>query len=153
MINAFQKIYKARGIRGLYRGVIGNIPRAALGSGAQLATFGRTKDFLKQNNLEFKHSAINSFICALMAGSAMSISITPPDVILTRLYNQPLDDKGRGTFYTGVVDCFIKVLKAEGIYGLYKGFWPTYIRFSIHSTLTLLFYDEAKLFRDKYYSK
>lgn len=32
MIQAFRKIYSIRGIRGLYRGVIGNIPRAALGN-------------------------------------------------------------------------------------------------------------------------
>lgn len=151
LMDAFKKIYSVRGIRGLYRGVIGNIPRAAMGSGAQLATFGTTKDFLKRNNLEFKYTAVNSFVCGLIAGSVMSIAITPPDIILTRLYNQPLDDKGKGTFYKGVVDCFLKVLRAEGLHGLYKGFWPNYFRIAPHSTLVLLFYDEAKLVRDKFY--
>lgn len=149
-MHAFEKIYKSRGIRGLYRGVIGNIPRAALGSGAQLATFGPTKDFLKRNNLAFKNSALNSFVCGLVAGSVMSVAITPPDIILTRLYNQPLDDHGKGKLYSGVIDCFWKVLRTEGLHGLYKGFWPNYFRIAPHSTLVLLFYDESKLIRDKY---
>lgn len=150
MMQALSKIYAARGIRGLYRGVIGNIPRAALGSGAQLATFGPVKDFVKRNNLSLENPTANSFACAFVAGSAMSVAITPPDIILTRLYNQPLDDHGKGKYYSGVIDCFWKVLKVEGVAGLYKGFWPNYLRMAPHSTLVLLFYDEMKRFRDEY---
>lgn len=153
MIHAFKKIYAARGIRGLYRGVIGNIPRAMLGSGAQLATFEPTKEFLRRHDLCFQSALANSFVSALIAGNAMSIAITPPDIILTRLYNQPLDDAGKGKYYNGVVDCFWKICKTEGVAGLYKGFWPNYIRLAPHSTLVLLFYDEAKTFRDKYVLK
>lgn len=150
MIIAFRKIYKKGGLRGLYRGAIGNIPRAALGSGAQLATFGPTKEFLAKNNLNFESSIANSFLCGMLAGSTMATVITPPDIILTRLYNQPLDEKGRGKYYSGVIDCFWKVLQAEGFAGLYKGFWPMYLRIAPHSCLVLLFYDQAKDFRDTY---
>lgn len=150
MVNAFRKIYNARGIRGLYRGVIGNIPRAALGSGAQLATFGPTKEFLTQQGWAFKSNAMNSFVCGLIAGSTMSVAITPPDIILTRLYNQPLDDHGKGKYYSGVVDCMCKIIKQEGFAGLYKGFWPMYLRIAPHSTLVLLFYDQMKYHRDVY---
>lgn len=151
MINALHKIYKVRGIRGLYRGVLGNVPRAALGSGAQLATFEPTKQFMKRHDLQFRNSMANSFVCGLTAGSVMAIAITPPDIILTRLYNQPLNDIGKGTYYSGVIDCFFKVFKAEGFQGLYKGFWPNYFRIAPHSTLVLLFYDQLKESRDRYY--
>lgn len=149
MMAAFKKIYSIRGFRGLYRGVIGNIPRAALGSGAQLATFEPLKDYLARNDLSLSNSTLNSFLCSTIAGSAMAIAITPPDVILTRLYNQPLDNAGKGKYYAGVYDCLVKIIKTEGFSGLYKGFWPSYLRVASHSTLVLLFYDEAKAFRDK----
>lgn len=151
MITALKTIYQARGIRGLYRGVLGNVPRATLGSGAQLATFEPTKQFMRRHNLQFNNSICNSLVCGLTAGSIMSIAITPPDIIITRLYNQPLNDSGKGTYYSGVIDCFIKVLKTEGLSGLYKGFWPTYLRIAPHSTLVLLFYDQAKEQRDVYF--
>lgn len=83
----------------------------------------------------------------------MSFAITPPDVILTRLYNQPLDDHGRGKYYSGVTDCFLKILKTEGVAGFYKGFWPNYLRIAPHSTVVLLFYDEAKAYRDRHFVK
>lgn len=148
MLHAFKKIYNARGIPGLYRGVVGNIPRAALGSGAQLATFGPTKEYLKQRGWAFESNAANSFLCGLIAGSTMSVAITPPDIILTRLYNQPLNEHGKGLYYSGVLDCMWKIIKTEGPMGLYKGFWPNYLRIAPHSTLVLLFYDQAKAYRD-----
>lgn len=83
----------------------------------------------------------------------MAITITPPDVILTRLYNQPLDDAGKGKYYSGVVDCLIKIVKTEGPSALYKGFWPSYLRVAPHSTLVLVFYDEVKAMRDKFFWK
>lgn len=151
VISALRKIYNVRGIRGLYRGVIGNIPRAALGSGAQLATFEPLKDFMARNNYSFSNPTLNSFVCSIVAGKTMAVAITPPDVILTRLYNQPLDDNGKGKYYSGVYDCFCKIIKAEGLAGLYKGFWPTYLRIAPHSTLVLLSYDELKAARDRLY--
>lgn len=149
MINAFKKIYSIRGFRGLYRGVIGNIPRAALGGGAQLATFEPLKEYLKRNDLNFKNPTLNSFVCSAIAGSVMAVAITPPDIILTRLYNQPLDDNGKGKYYKGVCDCLCKIVKVEGLSGLYKGFMPNFIRIAPHSTIVLLFYDEAKAYRDR----
>lgn len=151
LIAAFKKIYSVRGIRGLYRGATANIPRAALGNGAQLATYEPLKDYMKRNDLSFSNSIVNSFICSSVAGTTMSIAMTPPDVILTRLYNQPLDDAGKGKYYSGVYDCLVKIIRAEGFSGLYKGFWPSYLRLAPHSTLVLVFYDEAKKMRDTFF--
>lgn len=151
MMSAFKKIYRKRGIRGLYRGATANIPRAGLGNGAQLATYEPLKDYMKRNNFAFENSTVNSFICSTIAGAAMSIAVTPPEIIITRLYNQPLDENGQGKYYSGFLDCFWKIIKAEGPSGLYKGFWPAYVRLAPHSTLVLVFYDEAKKLRDKYF--
>lgn len=146
MMDAFKQIYNKRGIYGLWRGSMAAIPRAAIGSGAQIATFGKTKYLLKDYDL-VTQPTLNSFCSGLIAGSIMSVAITPPDVISTRLYNQGWDERGR---YNGWLDCFLKILRSEGIYGLYKGFWANYLRIAPHSTLVLLFFDELLIVRDKY---
>lgn len=149
--DAFWKIYSVRGFRGLYRGVVGNIPRAILGSGAQLATFEPLKDYLERNNLSLSNRFLNVFMCSAIAGSMMAVAITPPDVILTRLYNQPLNDLGKGKYYKGFFDCMMKVVRIEGLQALYKGFWPNYIRVAPHSTFVLFFYDYSKQLRDSWF--
>lgn len=151
VLSAFRKIYNARGIRGLYRGATANIPRAALGNGAQLATYEPLKDYMKRNGLSFTNSTVNSFACSCIAGITMSVAVNPAEVIITRLYNQPLDGAGNGKYYSGFYDCLVKIVRTEGFFGLYKGFWPAYVRNAPHSTLVLVFYDEAKKLRDQFF--
>lgn len=75
--------------------------------------------------------------------------MNPADVLATRMYNQGVDSKGKGIYYSGVIDCLVKVFKTEGIAGFYKGFWPHYIRIGPHSALVLVFFDEFKLLKTK----
>lgn len=147
-ISAFKKIYTAHGIAGLYRGVLVTVPRGMMGSGSQIATFGWTKDFLQRKFPDMDQTNI-SVVSGASAGTAMAIAMNPTDVISTRLYNQGVNTKGKGIYYSGVIDCFVKILKAEGFRGFYKGFWPHYIRLGPHSALVLLFFDELKLFKGK----
>lgn len=126
------------------------MPRALLGSGGQLAAFGLTKDYLQQKVYLEQHPTLISFISGTCGGTVMAITMTPPDVIATRLYNQGTDKGGKGLIYTGVIDCFLKTVKVEGVRGLYKGFWPHYLRIGPHTTLVLVFFDEFKTIRQKY---
>ncbi|EDW61901.1 solute carrier family 25 member 35 [Drosophila virilis] len=152
MSGAFRDIYSTGGIAGLWRGSLAALPRAAVGSGAQIATFGKTKTLLVEYDL-VTQPTLNSFCSGLIAGSIMSVAITPPDVISTRMYNQGIDAQGQGLKYKGWLDCCIKILRTEGIYGMYKGFWPNYLRIAPHSTLVLMFFDELLDLREKYQPK
>lgn len=147
-IQAFKKVYKAHGVTGLYRGVLVTVPRGMMGSGTQIATFGCTKDLL-QRKFPTMDQTLISFISGATAGTAMAIAMNPTDVISTRLYNQGVHSDGKGMYYSGVIDCFSKILKTEGVRGFYKGFWPHYIRIGPHSALVLLFFDELKALKGR----
>ncbi|XP_062544767.1 solute carrier family 25 member 35-like [Armigeres subalbatus] len=154
MLSALKEIFQQHGIRGLYRGVSVTMPRAMLGSGGQLAGYGYTKDMLLRYPLHSQQSdRLVSFLSGIAGGTVMAITMTPPDVVATRLYNQGVDAKGKGLYYKGVVDCFFKILKTEGVAGLYKGFWPHYMRIGPHSMLVLVFFDELKAIRKRYYRR
>ncbi|EDW77225.1 uncharacterized protein Dwil_GK22044 [Drosophila willistoni] len=152
MRNAFSRIYQENGIFGLWRGSMASVWRATVASSVQIATFGKAKALLSENNLVTQPTCL-SFCSGLAAGSCVSVAITPLDVITTRLYNQGVDVHGRGLFYKGWMDCFFKILKSEGVYGMYKGFWAIYLRSAPYSTLVLLFFDELVALRDKYASQ
>ena len=85
------------------------------------------------------------------AGFAAAVVSLPSDVVKTRMMDQirhELDakmyfflikiklcfifrDKKQKTTmdrYSGVIDCFVKIIKNEGFFSLYKGFLPSYIR-------------------------
>ncbi|EDW90980.1 solute carrier family 25 member 35 [Drosophila yakuba] len=149
MSDAFRKIYRKNGVFGLWRGSLANVNRATVASAVQIAVFGQAKSLLKENGV-VTHPTILSFCSGLAAGSFVSLAITPLDVITTRLYNQGVDAQGRGIYYRSWLDCLLKILRSEGVYGLYKGFWPIYLRSAPYSTLVLLFFDELIALREKY---
>ena len=61
------------------------------------------------------------------------------DTVRTRLMNQPLDaTTGKGSRYSGMVDCAIKTARAEGGLALYKGFLAQWMRVGPHTTISLV---------------
>lgn len=107
----------------------------------------------------------------MVSGVAVAITMTPFDVISTRLYNQPVDELKKvctdfsralrfrvscgnrsvivfllsappqGRFYTGFLDCLMKVSHTEGLLGLYKGMGPVFMRLAPHTVLSMLLWD------------
>jgi solute carrier family 25 protein 34/35 len=63
------------------------------------------------------------------------------------------DAQGRGLLYRGVVDCFIKMWKTEGIHGFFKGFMPNYTRLGPHTVLCFVFWDALRELRSKLMSR
>uniref|UniRef100_A0A034W8Q0 Solute carrier family 25 member 35 n=1 Tax=Bactrocera dorsalis TaxID=27457 RepID=A0A034W8Q0_BACDO len=148
MLSALRTVYRQGGISGLWRGSTASIARASIGSGAQLATFGPIKSFLRENNL-IVQPALNSLCGGFIAGCCVTVAMTPADVMMTRIYNQGLDANGKGLLYNGWLDCFMKTARAEGLYGLYKGFWANYVRLVPHSALVLFFFDELMTLKNR----
>ncbi|XP_057703143.1 solute carrier family 25 member 34 [Corythoichthys intestinalis] len=140
--DAFATIYRKEGLIGLWRGVNGAVPRVMVGSAAQLATFTSAKEWVSHSQW-FSPGAswLVALIAASISGVAVAITMTPFDVISTRLYNQPVDEFHRGRLYNGFSDCMLKVCQAEGLLGLYKGMGPVFLRLAPHTVLSMLFWD------------
>ncbi|KAK0135847.1 Solute carrier family 25 member 34 [Merluccius polli] len=139
--SAFATIYRREGIIGLWRGVNGAVPRVMVGSAAQLATFSSAKEWVSHAQWFSPNSWLIALISAMISGVAVTITMTPFDVVSTRLYNQPVDKLRRGRLYSGFSDCFLKVCRAEGPLGLYKGMGPVFLRLGPHTVLSMLFWD------------
>ncbi|XP_065711519.2 solute carrier family 25 member 34 isoform X1 [Patagioenas fasciata] len=170
---AFESIYRQHGVAGLWRGVTGAVPRVAVGSAAQLATFAAAKDWVCQRGVRghaphpstprtpsFRGGLLadgrrfpqwfgeGSWAAVLaggmVSGVAVAVTMTPFDVVSTRLYNQPVDTDGTGKLYRGFWDCVLQISSKEGLLGLYKGIGAVYLRLGPHTVLSLFFWDELR---------
>lgn len=90
---------------------------------------------------------MNIVASAFAGGFFLASAMTPFDVVATRLFNQPVDGKGKGILYRGILDCSLKILRAEGLSGFYKGFSASYLRLGPHTVLSILFW---QTFRKRY---
>ncbi|XP_015268062.1 PREDICTED: solute carrier family 25 member 34 [Gekko japonicus] len=141
---AFETIYKKQGLLGLWRGVNGAVPRVTVGSAVQLATFASAKEWVLKHQWFQEGSWMVALSGGMISSVAVAVAMTPFDVVSTRLYNQPVDEMGKGKHYRGFLDCFVQIVGKEGSVALYKGLGPAYFRLGPHTTLSLLFWDELR---------
>ena len=119
VVQGFGLVLKQDGFRGLFTGVQSQMLRVCVGSGAQLATY----DSAKRVYLRWTGGVENvaaHIVCGAVSAAAVTAAMAPFDMIASRLANQRLVS-GKGAFYSGIADCFIKTVRFEGIRALYKG--------------------------------
>ncbi|XP_068899055.1 solute carrier family 25 member 35-like [Tenebrio molitor] len=154
LVQAFQTIYFRYGMQGLWRGASANILRTVVGASAQLTTFAKSKDVLRKNHELFQHSTVlTAFVASIVGGTCQTIFQTPFDLVCIRLNNQPVDASGKGVLYNGMIECFAKTCKSEGVLGLYKGVGVNYMRIARHTGFCLVFWDLLKEFQHTYIYK
>lgn len=92
--DALKKIVQNGGVKGLWKGSIPNVYRAALVNLGDLTTYDFAKRKIMQHtNLPDCHTVhIIASICAGLVAATMG---TPADVVKTRIMNQPTDKYGR----------------------------------------------------------
>ncbi|XP_059045239.1 solute carrier family 25 member 35-like isoform X1 [Achroia grisella] len=145
---ALSDIYAREGFKGLFRGVYPQIPRGAVGSSSQMVSFSYAKEWLRERNLFAESPIMLSFIGANLGGVVMTLCLNPFDVVATRLSNQEVDAQNRGKLYSGMTDCFVKMIRTEGAGSLYKGVVANYLRLGPHTVLLLVCWDQLKILED-----
>ena len=70
-----------------------------------------------QSDVSFLRRTLKNSLSGTVAGVAVCLVGHPFDTLKVRLQTQPVNKP----VYKGLIDCFFKTLKWEGIGGLYKG--------------------------------
>ncbi len=100
-----------------------------------------------------KGSLFNALGASMLSGVVVVMFMTPFDVVSTRLYNQGTTPSGKGLYYSGVVDCFVKIFRKEGVWGFYKGWAASLFRLGPHTIISLVFWDQLRVGYFKFKSK
>ncbi|KAJ1729943.1 Mitochondrial oxaloacetate carrier protein, partial [Coemansia biformis] len=147
MADGLQSIWRAGGLRGLYRGVSAAMLRAGVGSSVQLATYDVLKAQVARGlaHRGLTDSSVWTHLLASMGtGLCVCVSMNPFDVVSTRMYNQKAAAGGGGTLYRSTAHCLYKTVSTEGFFSLYKGFLAHYLRLGPHTILMFVFVEQIK---------
>ena len=117
MMSVLSNVMQARGLVGLWAGVVPNILRCALVNAAELGTYDEAKAMLEElvENRPAQH-----VLAATVAAFAAALISTPVDVAKTRLMNE---SKQKEKMYDGMTDAISKIYSNEGFIALYSGFF------------------------------
>ncbi|KAL7511522.1 hypothetical protein ACHAXN_010673 [Cyclotella atomus] len=133
-------LFAHQGIGGFYRGIDSNVMRAMVLNGTKMACYDQTKGYVVQYTGLAKSSLVTQFISAVAAGFFMTCTVSPFDMVRTRLMNQPADAK----IYNNALDCFVKIIKNEGPLTLWRGFIPIWSRFAPTTTIQLVIFEQLR---------
>ncbi|KAK8769796.1 solute carrier family 25 member 35-like [Amblyomma americanum] len=145
---AVRIIYRAHGLRrGLWRAAQANVLRLSIGSGIQMGAYVQAKRKLSQYTGDDMHHLVTSVAAAVYSSIAAAPAVATLDTIKTRMYLQPVDRRGRGIYYAGVLDCVRKIYTMEGVAGYSRGILIAFFYSITNSTITLLSWNELKWLR------
>lgn len=118
-ISVAKRIFKAEGLRGMYRGLTITVLRDAPSHCFYFWTYEYMREQLHPGCRKSGQESVKTMLVSGgLAGVASWVCCYPLDVIKTRLQAQSLSPLPK---YTGIVDCFRKSVKEEGYRVLWRG--------------------------------
>lgn len=133
----YKEILKNEGFAGFYRGIQPNVFRNICVNVGEMASYDQFKQlFLAHTNIP--DAMPLHFICGFLAGFVATCIGSPADVVKTRLMSSP-------DSYTGVVNCFSRMIAEEGLGSFYKGFVPNFMRLSLWSITCFIAMEKLKV--------
>ncbi|XP_064457080.1 solute carrier family 25 member 35-like [Ornithodoros turicata] len=140
-------VYHSHGLRrGLWRAATGNIIRVAMGSGVQMASFVQFKRMATSTGSEGTDELFAVVVASLASSAASAPFSSALDMIKTRMYLQPVDRRGRGIYYSGFIDCILKVYRNDGLRSYMRGWSVAFTYTLFNSLITLISWEELKRF-------
>jgi len=139
---AFLRIYRKGGVRGLWKGCMPNVYRSALVNLGDLTTYDSVKHFFLSKG--FKDNSYTQALCSFCSGFVAATMGAPADCVKARVMNQPCDELGRGLLYKSSLDCVVQTVQKEGVLALYKGFLPCWMRMGPWSLTFWLTYERIR---------
>ncbi|GLI61595.1 hypothetical protein VaNZ11_004013 [Volvox africanus] len=133
---AYGIIAREEGVLGLWKGLGPNIARNAIINAAELASYDQIKQSLLGAGL--KDNVGTHLLAGLGAGFFAVCIGSPVDVVKSRIMG---DRAGR---FSGVLDCFVKTARDEGMLAFYKGFVPNFGRLGSWNVAMFLTLEQVK---------
>merc|ERR1712032_738971 len=126
IMNTGRDLLKNQGIGGFYRGIDSNVARAMVLNGTKMSCYDQMKGYVVQFTGLPKSNLLVQFLSAASAGFFMTCTVSPFDMVRTRLMNQPADVK----IYSNAFDCAMQIATKEGPLTFWRGFMPIWSRFA-----------------------
>jgi solute carrier family 25 (adenine nucleotide translocator) protein 4/5/6/31 len=145
--DCFSRTIKAEGFTSLWKGNLANVLRYFPTQALNFAfkdTFKRMFNFKKERDGYFKWF-MGNMASGGLAGAASLCFVYSLDYVRTRLANDTkASKKGGERQFKGMVDCYVKTFKSDGIVGLYRGFVISCVGIVVYRGFYFGLYDSIK---------
>lgn len=147
VLNCLSRISQEEGVTKLWRGAAPTVGRATLLSACQMGVTSQAKLYLSESGFFGKDGQWLGgypmmFVATTCSSFCANIVANPFDVIKSRIQQMPVDAATGKPLYSGMGDCFAKSIRQEGIFVLWRGFTPAFIKLAPYSIISLTLLDK-----------
>mmetsp|Transcript_25473 Transcript_25473/g.72085 ORF Transcript_25473/g.72085 Transcript_25473/m.72085 type:complete len:286 (-) Transcript_25473:233-1090(-) len=121
-MTGLREIIHKEGFRGVYRGVLATIGKQSSNQGLRFMAFGMYTNYMTRDSPGRTLASYEALVGGMMAGCFSTLCNNPFDMMKTRMQGL------RAGEYNGFVDCFLKVVREEGVLALWSGTLPRLAR-------------------------
>ena len=132
------------GFGSLYKGLSAGLLRQATYTTARLGIFGKITEEAKKANNGAPLPLWQKAACGLTAGGLGALVGTPADLTLLRMQADATLPAEQKRHYKGVGDALVRIVKEDGVSGLFRGGGPTVVRAMSLNMGMLASNDQAK---------
>lgn len=141
--DCISRVIKEEGVLALWTGAQVTVLRAMVLSACVLAITSEVKLKLKSSGLfgsngELFHGLPLLFVATMISSFCANIMANPFDVVKSRTQNQQVPKDGGKPKYANMLDCFVKIIAEEGVWKLWAGFVPAFIKLAPYTVISLL---------------
>jgi solute carrier family 25 (mitochondrial oxoglutarate transporter), member 11 len=135
---------RTQGIGSLYRGLSAGLLRQATYTTARLGIYNNLSTMAQEANKGSPVPLWQKAACGLAAGGLGALIGTPADLTLLRMQADTTVPADQRRNYKGVSDAFVRIVREEGVGGLFTGATPTVVRAMALNMGMLASNDQAK---------
>jgi len=147
VVNCLQRIASEEGAINLWRGATPTVARATLLSSCQMGVTSQAKVYLSQKEAWFGKNGqwlggMPMMFCATLYSSfCANIVANPFDVLKSRIQQSPIGPDGKA-LYSSMGDCLVTSVKQEGVFVLWRGFTPAFVKLAPYTLISLTLLDK-----------
>jgi solute carrier family 25 oxoglutarate transporter 11 len=147
--NCISRIAREEGPVKLWRGATPTVLRAMLLSACAMGMTSELKSILSSSGHfgdggNLWHGLPVLFLATLVSSFAANIVANPFDVVKSRMQNMEINKDGTSK-YSSMVDCFFQILSKEGIWKLWAGFTPAFVKLAPYTVISLMLADKITM--------
>mmetsp|Transcript_22699 Transcript_22699/g.40645 ORF Transcript_22699/g.40645 Transcript_22699/m.40645 type:complete len:310 (-) Transcript_22699:125-1054(-) len=144
--DALSTIAKDEGLPALFTGAPATVLRACLLSACAMGITSEIKMKLSTSGYFGDDGKLYGgvpllFIATLISSLCANTVANPFDVVKSRMQNQAIGKDGSKQ-YSSMVDCFLQTVGNEGVFKLWSGFVPAFLKLAPYTVISLLLTDK-----------
>jgi len=135
VFDALARISREEGVLNMWKGCTPTVARAVVLNAAQLSVYSQAKEVLIKTGY-FVDGVPCHLTASLISGFISTAVSIPIDMSKTRIQTMKNNE------YKNALDVIQKVARNEGVFALWKGFTPYFLRLGPHTVFTFLFLEK-----------